>query len=305
MNQSKQVHIEQGSAEWLIRRRKSVCASDLPALFTGPDGEPISPYKTERDLFFEKSGLVDPDDGEKAYIFHKGHQAEAEIRALFIKHTKIPVRPACFERGIFFCSLDGYHNGEILEAKLVGSDLLKQIAKKEIPEHHKIQINAQLYISDSDKAYYGAKAPLKKDGVVVEIGRDEKLIKKIIAKGEAFHEAVLAGKIPPLGPYDRLFVTDPKQKKLFERLSKLHSELNSAEYKAKRAEYEELEELCKAIADVHPRVRCGDVTITEVERSGSIDFMKIPEVKALTKAYLEKHRKKSSKYKKITFKREA
>lgn len=296
---ARQVHVEQGSQEWLLRRRKSVCASDIPALFTDRNGEPISPYKTERDLFFEKSGLVDLEDEDKSYIFQKGHEAEAKIRDLFIKHTKIPVKPTCFENGIFFCSLDGYDNGEILEAKLVGRDLLKKIANKQIPEHHKIQVNAQLYISESDKAYYGAKAPLTKNGVVVEIGRDEKLIKKIIQKGEAFHEAVLKGKIPPLSPRDTLFITDPRHTKLFARLSKLKLEKDKID-----AEYDELDKLCKAIAN-HPRVRCGDVTITEVERAGAIDYLKIPEVKALAQKYIEKFRKRSSKYKQIRFRREA
>lgn len=299
MSQARQVPFEQGSREWLLRRRKSVCASDIPALFTGPDGEPIDPHKTVRDLFFEKSGLVEPDEGDKAFIFRKGKQAEAELRKLFIEHTQIPIKATCFENGVFFCSLDGYHNGQILEAKLVGRDVLKQIAKRDIPEHHRIQINSQLFISESDKAFYGAKAPSVEEGVVVEIGRDEKLIKQIKAKGEAFYEAVLKGKIPPLSPRDTLFITDPKHIKLFGRLSRLKIEKDRID-----AEYDELDKLIKAIAN-HPRVRCNDVTVTEAERAGSIDYTKIPEVQSLAKEYIERFRKKSTIYKTIRFRREA
>src|ERR1700733_11913673 len=104
MTAAKQIQIIQGSPEWHNWRRKGIGASDVAALF----GK--SPYKTKRDLWFEKAGLGEPDDEDRTYIFRKGHEAEAELRELFSKHTKIEISPACFEKDdIFLASLDGYH----------------------------------------------------------------------------------------------------------------------------------------------------------------------------------------------------
>lgn len=285
---AKQVHIDQGTPEWLLWRQPLLTASDTAATFDE------SPYKTIGDLWFEKSGLGTPDDEDRSWIFQKGHEVEAELRQLFSDHVQIPIHPACFEKGIFGCSLDGYDKSVgVFEAKYVGKEVLKKIAGGEIPKHHRIQVQTQLYGSDSDKGFYGAKNG--KDRIVIPFGRDEKLIKKIIQKGEAFMEMVRSGKIPELSARDTLFITDPRQVAIFQKLKTLKEQRDSIE-----AEYTELDKLVKSMAS-HPKVRCGNVTVTEATRSGSIDYLKIPEVKALAEEYLEKFRKRSSTYKTIRF----
>jgi putative phage-type endonuclease len=145
-------------------------ASDQAAL----QGE--SPYRTRRDVWFEKAGLGEPDDEDRSFIFRRGHETEAELRELFSAHTKLEITPTCFEKGaIYGASLDGYDKSlGVFEAKLVGKDVLKTAKeKREIPEHHWIQIQAQLHASDSDKGFWGGMAPKIKGGVVVEFGRDD------------------------------------------------------------------------------------------------------------------------------------
>lgn len=292
---AQQIHLIQGSPEWHAWRKTGLGASDTAALFG------VSPYKTERDLWFEKAGLGQPDeDDDKAYIYQKGHETEDEIRDLFSKHTSIELKPTCFQNGIFLASLDGHkRNVGVLEAKLVGRDVLAKIAQGEIPEHHRIQVQAQLHTSESDKAYYGARAPKIKTGQVVEIGRDEKMIREIVDRGERFWESVQKGSVPPLSNKDTLFITDPSQVELFLKLKALKAKRDQLE-----AEYSEVEQLVKSLA-VHPKVRCEDVTITDTERSGGIDFLKIPEVKALGEEYLEKFRKRPSYFKTLRFKKDA
>jgi putative phage-type endonuclease len=288
MSGAKQVDLEQGTPEWHLWRKSGPTASNLPVLFD------VSPYKTARDYWFEASGFGEIEGEDRSWLFRKGHEVEAELRQLFSKHVQTAIHPACFENGIFRASLDGYDKSVgVFEAKFVGKDALKKIADGEIPEHHRIQVQAQLFTSDSDRAYYGAKNG--KDKIVIECGRDEKLIKQIVQKGTAFWESVKSGKCPELSPRDTLFITDQEQVALFERLAKL-----KAQKEAMENEYEELDKMVKSLAN-HPKVRCGDILVTEVERAGSIDYLKIPEVKALTEEYLEKFRKKSSVYKQIRF----
>lgn len=288
---AKQIDLVQGSDSWKAWRHTGLGASDVPSLFN------LSPYKTERDLWFEKSGFGEAEeDDSKAYIFQKGHDVEAELRALFEEKTSIQMNPTCFENGIFLASLDGYENGQNLEAKYVGKDVLKKIAGGEIPSHHQIQVQAQLHTSESDKCFYAAKAPKVKGGVCVEIGRNESLIKEIIHRGEAFWDSLKSGKVPQLSPQDIMFITDPAQVALFQKLQELKLKKTEIE-----SQYEEIEKAVKALA-THPKVKCGLVSITEAERSGSIDYKKIPEVKALSEEYLETYRGKGTRYKTIRIK---
>lgn len=292
---AKQVNIVQGGADWHLWRRKGIGASDVAALFG------LSPYKTARDLFMEKMGFGEAEDEDKSFIFQRGHEAEAQIRALFKEHTNIDLEPTCFENDFFLASLDGYKKAiGTLEAKLVGKEILKRIVQnEELPKHHEIQVQAQLHTSESDKTFYGAVAPKITGGAIVEIGRNEKLIKEIIRKGEQFREALETGKIPELTAQDIKFITNPEQRRIFEEYAVL---------KKKKSELEEalssLESQVKSLAD-HPKVQCGEVCVTSFERAGSIQYAKIPEIKGLQKEYLEKFRAKASQVKMIRLKKEA
>lgn len=293
-SQAKQVNIEQGTPKWHTWRRTGVGNSDASALFFDENGKSVSPYKTARDLWFEKSGFGDCEDEDKTWLFRKGHQVEAELRQLFSKHIDIEIQPACFENGIFRGSLDGYDKSAgTFEAKFVGKEVLKKIASGEIPRHHEIQIQSQLHTSDSDHGFYGAKNG--KSRIVVPFGRNEKLIKQVIQKGEAFWEAVLSGKVPELSAEDTAFIIDPEQIALVNRLAALKKKKDAIE-----AEYDEIDSMVKAMAK-HSKVRCGDVLISEITKTGGIDYASVPEVKELSDEYLEMFRKKASTYKSIRF----
>ena len=292
MSASVQVNIEQGTPEWHQWRQKGVGASDVAALFDD------SPYKTERDLWFEKVGLGEADDDQNEYIFKLGHKVEDLIRELAQEKFKSSFLPTCFERGKVLASLDGYDpSGVVLEAKLVGAKVLKAASDGVIPVHHDWQIQTQLFSSEADKAVWVGHDG-KKKGQAVEIGRDEAKIKLIENKVDEFWESVDKMVMPPLGPNDIKFITDDPSMKLFRRLTylKTNRDMLDEEYKAIEAEI-------KKLAD-HPKVRCGSVTVTTYERQGSIDYTKIPEVKSLEKEYIEGFRKAASPVKRISFKKE-
>lgn len=292
---AKQVNIIPNTSAWHEWRFKGLGASDVAALFG------LSPYKTKRDLFMEKMGFGEPEDEDKSFIFQRGHDTEIEIRELFKAHTGIELNPACFENDFFKASLDGYDKVlGVLEAKFVGKEVLKKAATtNEIPKHHEIQVQAQLHTSESDKVYWGARAPKVKEGVVVEIGRNERLIKEIIREGEKFMEALDKGILPELTKGDVKFITSPEHIAMFEAFADLKRKKDEVEEKLKI-----LEAQVKALAD-HPKVQCGDVKVVSYERSGSISYTTIPEIKALDKDYLDKFRAKPSIVKRIDFKKES
>lgn len=295
MSVAKQVQIIQGTPQWHEWRRTGVGASDVAALFDQ------SPYKTLRDLAFEKAGLGEPDDEDKAFIFRRGHQVEAMLRKELSKFTKIELLPACFEKGRLLGSLDGYDKSfGVMESKLVGKDVLKKAKGGEIPEHHRLQIQSQLESSDSDKGVWIGAVWNQKERKIeatqgVEIGRNEPLIKSIVDKVNEFWAMLQDGRFPPLSARDTLFLTDPAHIKLVGALKNLKAQKDEIE-----REYEIIETEIKALA-THTKVKCDGVLIFEAERSGSIEYLKIPEIKALSEDYLEKFRKKSSKYKSIRF----
>lgn len=286
---SKRVELAQGSSEWLAWRKGGLGGSDSPAVL----GK--SPYLTARDLWFEKAGLAEPPRGNE-YVFQKGHETEQKVRELFFRQTNIEMRPACFQNGsIFRASLDGHDRSYgNMEAKLVGNQVLKKAKGGEIPEHHRIQIQHGLYVSEMDKCYWCGHDG-KANGVVIEIGRDEKLIAEIVAKGLDFWGMLERNEPPPLTARDTLFLTDPEAKKIFSRLKKIKEQKDLLD-----ALYSELEQQVKSLSS-HPRYGCEGVMVSLVERAGSIDYSKVPELREKGSEYLESFRKRPSSYKRITF----
>jgi hypothetical protein len=112
---------------------------------------------------------------------------------------------------------------------------------------------------------------------------------------EIFWESIATNQVPKITDRDTLFIIDPVQAAIFKELAFLKVKKDSIE-----EAYSELEAKAKALA-IHAKVKCGNVTISDVMRAGSIDYGKIPEVKELAEDYLESFRKKASKYKQIRF----
>lgn len=284
----------QGSPQWLKWREGGVTASDVPAIL----GK--SPYRTKRDVWFEKAGFGELEDESKAQLFQMGHEMEAEIRGLLLKQTGLEFIPTCFEKDIIFlASLDGFHyTGKRLEAKLVGSAVLKEAANHGvIPEHHRIQIQAQLFASDGDSSIWAARAPKIAEGVFIEIGRDEAMIEVIRQEGEAFWESIEKEDPPPLSERDYFFVAQEEQVEAFRTLEALRKQKDMID-----GAYEKLEKELKAWAP-HPKIKCGSITITESLRAGNIDYAKVPEIAALSQDYLDSYRKKATTFKTIRFKK--
>lgn len=279
------INLEQGSKEWHAWRQNIVGGSDAPAVM----GE--SPYKTIRELYFEKQGIdIVEEEKSKAFIFERGKALEDIARRDVYSLTKYEFMPICAEHDTIAglgASFDGYNQsfGGPLEVKLVGAEVLKRaIEHDEIPRHHWIQLQHEMNICDGDEGLWFGGTP-KKDGTIKIIKRSKQFLSELTEKELLFLENVRLQNEYPLGD-DDYYV--PKDQALLERLALAKAALDQAE--------EDFQALKKAAIDTykHKKIAGHDIRIYNSTRAGSISYKDLPEVKALDKDYLEKFRGKPS-----------
>ena len=143
--------------EWLEERKKGIGASEASAVVG------MNPYKTNRDLYFEKIGQSTPDDiSDKPYVQY-GINAEHHLRELFkLDYPQFKVDYNEFliytskEYPFITATLDGeltnLETGErgVLEIKT--SNILQSMQRESwnerIPQNYYIQCLAQLLATD-------------------------------------------------------------------------------------------------------------------------------------------------------------
>lgn len=294
---SKVVEIVQGSSEWLEWRKSGLGGSDAPVI------EGLSPYKTKRELFFEKRGERVEDDDSKDFIFAKGHKTEALIRqefcSLILAETgfQIEMAPVCLRHPEFeyiIVSLDGRDSKlGVLEAKLVGQEDLRNAREGHLPAHHYSQMQHQFWAAEEEVGqWFGHDG--KKNGALVMVKRNEEYIKRYSDKAHQFWFDLRAGKVPAHGPRDYMEINDP-----------LMQELRDAKILAENAEiaFKIIKDEVTKKYGKHPLLSSIGLKMWEVEREGSLNLLKVPEiedlvneaVKELDPKYVETFRGKGSK----------
>lgn len=287
----------QGTDEWLEWREEgSVGGSDLAALFG------ISPYKTKRELYFQKSGISTPQK-ISSYVANRGHKTEEALRVMYSEKLGMGFEPVCveFDHGLFV-SLDGYNKKYgMIEFKQVGKDVFKEIENGTIPPHHEIQVQAGILATSSKKGLYCAGYYEKVDGkevlhsISIEVKPDKKMHEEIIKELKQFNKDLMSMKIPELSPEDTKFITDEKAIEAFESLetvSKQISELKEKEKALKKALEPHLD---------HEKVNCNGISFIRFKQKGGVDYTKIPELKGVD---LDKYRKADIIKTKFTFRKE-
>jgi len=286
------IDITQGTQAWHEFRKLGIGGSDAPVV------EGISPYRTKRDLYFEKIGKPIPKDPDqsKEFIFNMGHKTEALIRKEFQELTKIEMSPCCVVHNEFDyirASLDGFHSLlGVLEAKLVGQDVLENARNGRIPNHHYAQIQHQLAVTGADIAqWFGHDG--KEYGTLVTIRSNTDYQNKLLDLEHQFWDDVKNLKAPPLSEKDYLIPEDDT----------LLKELRDAKELAENAEahFKSLKD--KIIKKYkHPRISGGGLKLYKVARSGSLNVLSIPEISKIVEEtkinlppdYIEQFRTKGS-----------
>ena len=77
--------------QWLDWRRKGIGGSDVAVALNS------SPYRTARELYYDKIGVVMADEGpDKSITFQIGHLLEDVVAQIFAKKTGLSTGSLCF-----------------------------------------------------------------------------------------------------------------------------------------------------------------------------------------------------------------
>nr|BFD67463.1 hypothetical protein HAGR004_24850 [Bdellovibrio sp. HAGR004] len=282
------VSLIQGTSEWNTWRMNGIGGSDAPVI------EGTSPYKTARELYFEKTGLkTSEEDKSKEYIFSLGHKVEALIRKQFQEQTGVEMKPVCMEHGDFpylRVSFDGFDSSRgVLEGKLVSKEVLLEASTTgRIPDFHYTQMQHGFMVSGADIGHWFGHDG-KKTGIVIPIRANQEFIKRQEEREHLFWDNVQNRIVPPLSDRDYLIPEDQS----------LLAELRDAKELAENAQAQ-FETLRSQVVHLfnHPKIAGGGLKIFKVTKQGSLDLLSVPEI-AKTRAelkddYLEAFRKKGS-----------
>jgi len=147
--------ILQGTPEWHALRAQHFTASEASAALG------LSKYQTRNDLLKQKAfGIVAEEDVGKAYLFAKGHAAEAAARPIvecMLGEDLFPCTGSLEVDGLpLLASFDGITMGEdiIWETKLLNAELLQRVQAGDLEPHYWLQIEQQLLVSGAEKCYF-------------------------------------------------------------------------------------------------------------------------------------------------------
>lgn len=155
---SVEMHRCKNHESWLKNRKKYLGGSDIACVLG------LNPWKTNRQLYREKKGLVEPDDLSDNKLVIYGTEAEEHIRALFAldrPELKVEyVKNNSWHNSKYpfaACSLDGWTKDEngrkgILEIKTATITNAQQSAKwkDRIPDNYYCQVLYYLGVTDFD-----------------------------------------------------------------------------------------------------------------------------------------------------------
>ncbi|TVY12275.1 lambda-exonuclease family protein [Candidatus Phytoplasma pini] len=145
------INLKQNSNEWHKHRQNYINASEVSIIMD------LNPFETKQNLLKRK--LFGEKIKDNKAMYH-GRTLEPEARNLFNEINKTKFQPAVFVKNFFSASLDGWHKDSqtILEIKcpisLNTSTWQNFIMNDRIPIFYYAQIQAQLYCSEADKAFF-------------------------------------------------------------------------------------------------------------------------------------------------------
>ena len=154
LNYKPNVFVETASLtedEWLAWRRKGVGGSDVAAALG------LSPYRTARELYYDKIGVVPAVEGEdKSITFEIGHLLEDVVAKIFAKKTGLSVYQdqKMFQHPLFpfmLADVDRFihlPNGDtgILECKTAHYDTQYLWANGAVPRHYELQVKHYIFL---------------------------------------------------------------------------------------------------------------------------------------------------------------
>lgn len=276
---------KQNSPEWLEWRKEGVGASDAPVIMG------VSPYSTPYQLWQRKLGVLKEQDDN--WAMEQGRRKEPLALAELQEKTGLLFSPKTMthpSKPWMRASLDGMDiDGNVIaEIKCFGKENHELACAGKIPEQCYPQLQHQLEVCQMEKiiyfSYYEAV------GVIVEVWRDDKYIKGMVAKEEEFVDCMQNLVAPKLSSKDYREIQDERWIKLANEWRQINDQISSLEEKEKK-----LKESLISIAGDHNACGAG-IKLSKQMRQGNVDYGKIPVLKEIN---LDDYRKSPTEYWKI------
>jgi len=269
--------IQQNTQEWLDLRKNHIGASDAPIIL----GQ--SPWKTAFQLWEEKLGLRELPQMNEAMM--RGHELEPIARQAYNDYTGLCAEPEVVfhpDRKWMMASLDGLSldRSVVVEIKCPGYKDHDLAASGKIPEKYYAQLQHQLATIGLNLLHYFS----YRDGEfhLIEVERDDKFIKSMLTKEEAFWLNIQDFSPPALSDKDYRLREDAEWVMQAQKWAAVNAELQAAKEKEKM-----LRESLIQLADNQNCQGVG-VKVQKVVRKGTVDYKAIPELDGLN---LDKYRK--------------
>ncbi len=269
--------MNQGSKEWLSLRTTKITSTDAAVILGA------SHWKSKIQLYHEKVS--------NTCITHinarmeRGLELEPIARDLFCIQNGIHVYPRIVVKDWAMASLDGMSEcGKyILEIKCPGEKDHQMAIQGKIPDHYYPQLQHQLYVTGLDSIFYYSFDGV--EGTCVLVKRDDEYIEKMVIEEKKFYECIINKTAPQQGENDYIERDDI----LWENVVYHWKNANDRKKMIEKEEEELRSQLIFLSGGYN--VRGSGISLCKINRKGSVDYSKIPELKNVD---LEKHRKEST-----------
>ena len=257
--------------EWLAYRRHGIGGSDAAAIMG------ISPFRTARDIYYDKLNLVTVDEYEGNWVALRiGHLLEDLVAEIFTKVTGLPIYKIkrMFQHPLnlfmladvdFFIKLPNGRTA-ILEIKTTNYNAKRhwwKEGKEIVPEYYEAQGRHYMTVMNVDEVYFCCLYGNNEDEVIIRhITRDYLYESELIFLEKCFWNDHVMAHVPP--PYtETAELIDASIKRYAEpvdlsqdaiQLSEA-SKQHFAEYLALQAQKSEKEQEVNALSDIIQRLR--------------------------------------------------
>ena len=264
-------------AEFVASRKNYLGASDAPIIMG------VSPWRTPYQLWEDKLGLA-PDQKDN-YAMKRGRELEPVAREAYSVYTGNMVEPKqVFHKDISYmmANMDGItdDHSAAVEIKCPGKTDHNLAKDGIVPEKYRPQLQHQLAVIGLNELHYFSY--LDGDIALVEVGRDEGYIKRLLLEEKKFWSCVQNLTPPSMTDRDYTERTDSSWANAAAEWALVQKQLE--DLKVREKQYRDtLIQLSEDKNSIGHGVR-----IQKIVRKGTVDYKSVPQLEGVD---LEKYRK--------------
>lgn len=293
----KDLHLQQGTPEWLEMRRSMICASDAAILMSA------SPWSTPLELYQRKKKII-PDTPINDAM-RRGMELEDRARSWYMTQTGLITIPhvAFHPHHRFMASLDGavIEEGVIrcaVEIKCPGRKTHRMALDGEIPVYYQWQMLFQMMVTGLTEIDYVSFDG--ENGVIITMDWDHARIEALVKKSLEFLE-YMDSNTPPTPEEDEHI----KMEMDLEQRFLVHMYLTALEQqKIFEKQADDLKKKIVDFGDDGNILWCSEGTpilkMTRCNRDGVVDYDKLFSDLGIKKETVDKYRKQQIGYYKLT-----